>query len=150
MNNDIPRVSISPDGRWALLPRYEPARLDEWAHRYPLIADYLKRYSRSQLVDPLQYFSTPSSYVPRRMTAWRLDDGREQTVVDAPDAGAPGFSGRKSGEDAASTYKFSSSKPDPAKDLHIKDVDGWMKFHPITGVRWGVERRPPCVCRHSS
>lgn len=90
MNNEIPRVSISPDGRWALLPRYEPARLDEWAHRYPLIADYLKRYSRSQLVDPLQYFSTPSSYVPRRMTAWRLDDGKEQTVVDAPDAGAPG------------------------------------------------------------
>lgn len=90
MNNDIPRISMSPDGRWALLPRYEPNRLDEWAHRYPLIADYQKRYARSQQVDPLQYFSRPSSYVPRRMTAWRLDDGQEQTVVDAPDAAAPG------------------------------------------------------------
>ena len=87
-----PDVSISPDGRWALLPRHEPERLAAWARQYPLIASISKKFGRSQQVDPLQYFSTPMSYTPRRMMAWRLEDGREQTIVDAPDDSSSGGS----------------------------------------------------------
>lgn len=84
-NGSKPFVSIAPDGRWALLPRYEPERLAAWRRAYPLVEESAKMLARSQQVDPLQYFSRPSSYMPRRMTAWRLDDGTERTVVDAPD-----------------------------------------------------------------
>lgn len=80
-----PPVSISPDGRWALLPRYEATRLAGWVRQYPLIAKLSKKFAWSQQVDPLHYFSNVANYVPRRMMAWRLDDGMEHTVVDAPD-----------------------------------------------------------------
>lgn len=89
-NGSKPVVDVSPDGRWALLPRYEPQRLAAWRRQYPLVEESAKTYAHSQQVDPLQYFSTPISYVPRRMTAWRLDDGAEHTVVDAPDDSQPG------------------------------------------------------------
>jgi dipeptidyl aminopeptidase/acylaminoacyl peptidase len=85
-----PIVSIAPDGRWALLPRYEPQHLAAWERQYPMIEEASKKYARSQQVDPLRYFSNPLSYVPRRMTAWRLDDGKEQMVVDAPNDALPG------------------------------------------------------------
>lgn len=84
-NGAKPIVNMSPDGRWALLPRYEPERLAAWRRAYPLVEESAKLLAHSQQVDPLQYFSRPGSYVPRRMTAWRLDDATERTIVDAPD-----------------------------------------------------------------
>lgn len=89
-NGAVPHVSISPDGRWALLPRYEPARTMAWARQYPMVEDLVKNYGRSLSIDPLGYFSGASSYTSRRMVAWRLEDGREQTVLDAPDDALPG------------------------------------------------------------
>ena len=86
-----PVVSISPDGRWALLPRWEPERLAGWEHQYPRVAELSRTWSFSQQTDPLEYFSIPKSYVPRRMTAWHLDDGVEKTVLDVPDDALPGF-----------------------------------------------------------
>lgn len=80
-----PTVSISPDGRWALLPRYEIDRLDDWERKYPIIAALSKSNASSHHSDPLHYFSNPRDWVPRRMMAWRLEDGTEQSVVDAPD-----------------------------------------------------------------
>jgi len=81
----VPTVSISPDGRWALLPRYEPERLTAWARQYPMIDALEKRFGWSTRVDPLQYFSTLAAVSPRRMIAVRLEDGKEQTILDAPD-----------------------------------------------------------------
>lgn len=86
-----PVVSVSPDGRWAVLPRWEPDRLAAWEHDYPRVAELAGIWAHSQQVDPLGYFSTPVSYVPRRMIAWRLDDATEQTILDAPDDALPGF-----------------------------------------------------------
>ena len=80
-----PTVSVSPDGRWALLPRYEIDRLEDWARRYPIIAELSKIDAKSFHSDPLHYFSNPRDWVPRRMIALRLEDGMEQAVVDAPD-----------------------------------------------------------------
>jgi dipeptidyl aminopeptidase/acylaminoacyl peptidase len=90
------KVSISPDGRWALLPRFEPERLTAWGRQYPMIGELEKEFGWSVQVDPLHYFSTLDAVVPRRMVAYRLDDGKEQTVVDAPDdLYVPGFGGRE-------------------------------------------------------
>lgn len=77
-------VSVSPDGRWALLPRFESERLPAWARLYPPLGDLVRKHGFSARIDPLHYFSK-SKLVPRRMVAYRLDDGREQPVVDAPD-----------------------------------------------------------------
>lgn len=86
----FPRVSVSPDGRWAVLPRYEPDRQKEWASRYRAIAELTARFGPGLTMDPLQYFSRPYSYVVRRMVAYHLDDGREQPILDAPDDSLPG------------------------------------------------------------
>ena len=86
-----PRVSISPDGRWALLPRYEPGRQLAWARQYPMVAQATERIGPSVNLDPIGYFSHPFAYVPRRMVAYRLSDGSEQTVVDAPDDATVGI-----------------------------------------------------------
>jgi dipeptidyl aminopeptidase/acylaminoacyl peptidase len=85
-----PQVSMSPDGHWALLPRHEPQRQLEWANRYPLVADFVRRYGPSLSIDPQSYFSRPSGYVVRRMVAYRLADGHARTVLDAPDDALPG------------------------------------------------------------
>jgi len=85
----LPLVSIAPDGRWALVHRHEPERLADWERDYPMVAELSKKYARSHQVDPLGYFSKPITYVPRLTEAWRLDDGKEQTVVDAPDDALP-------------------------------------------------------------
>lgn len=85
-----PRVSISPDGVWAVVPRYEPERQLPWARQYPFVADAAARIGPAATVDPLSYFSRPSAYVPRRMVAFRLPQGTEQVVVDAPDDAMPG------------------------------------------------------------
>lgn len=90
-----PQVSLSPDGRWALLPRYEPQRQLEWARRYPMVAELARRYGPSLGIDPQGYFSRPSGYVVRRMVAYRLADGRAQTVLDAPDDALPGGGQRR-------------------------------------------------------
>lgn len=85
-----PGASISPDGRWALLPRYEPARQLTWGQQYPQVADATEKYGPSVKLDSLGYYSRPMSYVSRRLVAYRLADGREQAVVDAPDDSLPG------------------------------------------------------------
>jgi dipeptidyl aminopeptidase/acylaminoacyl peptidase len=86
-----PIVSISPDGRWALLPRWEPGRLAAWAHDYPEIAELSRTYGFSRQHDPLGYFSSPISYVPRHMVAWHLDDATQKAILDAPDDALPGY-----------------------------------------------------------
>lgn len=86
-----PTVSISPDGRWALLPRYEPSRTLEWSEQYPMVAEVSRKFGPGLRSDPLRYYSGALVQCARRMTAWRLDDGHEQTVVDAPDDALPGF-----------------------------------------------------------
>ena len=85
-----PTVSMSPDGRWAVLPRYEPERVDVWERQYALVAETASKYSLTRKIDPLGYFLNTSTYVPRRMMAWDLDNGKEQTIVDAPDDALPG------------------------------------------------------------
>ena len=85
----VPSVSISPDGRWALVPRYEPERQLAWGQQYPLVAEATARFGTALATDPLGYFSRPGGYVARRLVAYRLSDGREQTVVDAPDDSLP-------------------------------------------------------------
>jgi dipeptidyl aminopeptidase/acylaminoacyl peptidase len=85
-----PGVSISPDGRWAVLPRYQSDRQLAWAEQYPQVAEATARYGPSLKLDPLSYYSRPYSYVPRRHVAYRLADGIAQVVVDAPDDSLPG------------------------------------------------------------
>jgi hypothetical protein len=97
-SNSVPATSISPDGRWAVLPRYEPDRQLAWGEQYPMVAQYTRLYGPSLKVDPLAYFSRPSSYVPRRFVAYRLADGTaqpmERSVIDAPDDSRPGGQAR--------------------------------------------------------
>lgn len=88
-NRWVPRLSISPDGRWALVPRFEPERQLAWGRQYPLVAETTAKSGPALTTDPLGYFSRPGSYVVRRLVAYRLADGREQAVVDAPDDSLP-------------------------------------------------------------
>ena len=46
-------VSLSPDGRWVLLPHYVPERQAEWIRRYPLLADLVKLIGSTRDADPL-------------------------------------------------------------------------------------------------
>ncbi len=86
-----PQVSISPDGRWAMLPRYASrAQTLEWSQRYPMLGQLAKDFGPGLRADPLSYFSSPHTFTARQMVAWRLDDAHEQTVVDAPDDCLPG------------------------------------------------------------
>lgn len=80
-----PPVSISPDGRWALLPRYEPGRHEAWARAYPLVAEATARVGQGVGLDPRRYFTGTARYEPRRLMAVRLSDGVRQPIVDAPD-----------------------------------------------------------------
>lgn len=84
-SNGFPNASISPDGRWLLLPKYEPDRQIAWGAQYPKIAEATIKYGPSLTLDPLGYYSRPMSYVSRRHVAYRLADGWERPVVDAPD-----------------------------------------------------------------
>ncbi|MBI3345679.1 MAG: prolyl oligopeptidase family serine peptidase [Burkholderiales bacterium] len=85
-----PQVSISPDGRWALLPCYERARTLAWSRQYPMVDELSKEFGPALRADPLSYYSGTNVLSARRMVAWRLDDGQRQTVVDAPDDALPG------------------------------------------------------------
>lgn len=80
-----PPLSLSPDGRWALLPRYEAGRQLEWARHYPLVAEATAEIGPALLMDPQGYFARPHRYVPKRMLAYRVSDGTARTIVDAPD-----------------------------------------------------------------
>jgi dipeptidyl aminopeptidase/acylaminoacyl peptidase len=91
-SNAWPTVSISPDGRWAVLPRWEPERVAVWEREYPLVAELSGKLSLARKIDPLGYFVNASNYAPRRMIAWHLDDGKEETIVDAPDDASVGLS----------------------------------------------------------
>lgn len=84
-NSAIPVVSISPDGQWAALPKYERERTLAWSRQYPGLAERVRQSGPAVHRDPLGYFSGATSFTARRMTVWRLDDGHEQTIVDAPD-----------------------------------------------------------------
>jgi dipeptidyl aminopeptidase/acylaminoacyl peptidase len=80
-----PVANISPDGRWAVLPKFERDRTRAWSRQYPLLEEAAKVYGSAVKRDPLGYFSGAMSFSARRMVAWRLDDAREQTILDAPD-----------------------------------------------------------------
>lgn len=86
----MPRASFSPDGRWVLLPQFQPARQRAWGERYPQIAELTQTLGPSLAFDPLGYFSRPSGYVPRQMMQYRVSDGQERPVLDAPDDAGPG------------------------------------------------------------
>ncbi|HEV6967946.1 prolyl oligopeptidase family serine peptidase [Roseateles sp.] len=92
-----PQANISPDGRWAILPRFERGRTRAWSLQYPLLEAAAKEYGPAIQRDPLGYFSGPMSFAARRMVAWRLDDAHEQTILDAPDDSIMG--GRQSRRD---------------------------------------------------
>lgn len=87
-NGSRPRVDISPDGRWAVLPVPSPERQMEWAAGFPWVKELTARFGPAMSLDPLSYFTYPASYIPRQMVAYRLSDGRAQTIVDAPDDAA--------------------------------------------------------------
>lgn len=87
-NGFRPRVDISPDGRWAVLPVPSPERQLEWAGVFPWVKQLTARFGPAMSIDPLGYFTSPGSYIPRRMVAYRLADGLAQTVVEAPDDAA--------------------------------------------------------------
>jgi len=79
-----PRVSIAPDGRWAVLPVPVPERQVAWTNDYPFVGQQTSSFGPAAKRDPLRYFTPPSWWVPRRMVAYRLSDGKAQVVVDAP------------------------------------------------------------------
>ncbi|RQO58052.1 hypothetical protein DBR47_14815 [Paucibacter sp. KBW04] len=89
-NHGVPRPSISPDGHWLVLPRYEASRHVAWSQQYPKIAEATRKYGPSLFQDPLGYYSRPQSFVARRFLAYRLADGQEQVVLDAPDDSVTG------------------------------------------------------------
>lgn len=88
-NGAVPIIDISPDGRWALLPRYDADRTLEWSRQYPMLAEVMRKYGPGASRDPLGYFSGAMNFKARRMTAWNLDEGREKPVLDAPDDALP-------------------------------------------------------------
>ncbi len=84
-NAGLPVANISPDGRWAVLPKYERERGQTWRQQYPLLDELTQMIGPAMKMDPLGYFIGSTAYTARRMVAWRLDDARMQTIVDAPD-----------------------------------------------------------------
>ena len=85
----FPLMSLSPDGRWAVLPHDEPQRQQAWIKDYPLVDEATQSLGPGLLRDPMRYHSRPSGYVPMRMLAYRLSDGAARAVVDAPHGGTP-------------------------------------------------------------
>lgn len=155
-SSQAPGVSISPDGRWALLPRYEPGRQLTWAAQYPLVAELVRRAGPSLSIDPIGYFSRPRNYVARSTVAYRLADGHEQPVVDAPDDAWPGVgqtrsdrlwqAGGKSVVMAGTHLPLAAGQgsgshlveywPDTGRLDVIASLDGRLEVaHPVAGAR---------------
>lgn len=84
-NLGLPVANISPDGRWAILPRYERDRARAWSQQYPLLGEAAEVFGPAMKRDPLGYFTGSMGFTARRMVAWRLDEAREQPILDAPD-----------------------------------------------------------------
>lgn len=91
LHHPWPLMSLSPDGRWALVPFGEPDRQAGWIKDYPLVAEATRSLGPGLVIDPLSYFSRADSYVPMRLQAWRVSDGSARAVVDAPEGGANGI-----------------------------------------------------------
>lgn len=89
-----PSVSVSPDGRWMVAPRFEPERQLRWARDYPIVSDFSARFARGFTLDPQNYFSRPVGYIARRMVAYRLSDASEHPTLDAPDDALSGSEAR--------------------------------------------------------
>lgn len=90
----MPDISVSPDGRWALIPHYEQARHLEWAQTYPLMGETARDFGPALSLDPRGYFIRPRQWLARRHVAWRLDDASARPVVDAPDDATPAMPSR--------------------------------------------------------
>ncbi|MBL8304841.1 MAG: hypothetical protein JNM26_18970 [Ideonella sp.] len=89
VTSTLPPISVSPDGRWAVLPRYEAALQPTWVSRYPLVAETARTSGPAVSEDPLRYYSRAFQWVARRHVAYRLSDGQPQVVLDAPDDAVP-------------------------------------------------------------
>lgn len=135
-----PTANISPDGRWALLPRFEPERTVAWGRDYPMVGELVTRYAATLVDDPLHYYSNSLVRTARRMTAWRLDDGKEQTVVDAPDDAYPGWyqyrTDRLWQADGKSVILAGTHLP-RAADGSLSKASHVIEYWPDTG-RWDV------------
>lgn len=86
----FPGVSVSPDGRWALLHRHDAARQAEWIRRYPLVAEAAAVLGPAATNDPRSYYSRPLAYLARHLVAYRLADGQAYVALDAPDDAVTG------------------------------------------------------------
>ncbi|GAP38655.1 hypothetical protein ISF6_5208 [Piscinibacter sakaiensis] len=90
----MPNISVSPDGKWALIPRYEEARHLEWAARYPLMGETARNFGPALSLDPQGYFIRPRQWLARRNIVYGLDDASNRPVLDAPDDSNPGTPSR--------------------------------------------------------
>jgi dipeptidyl aminopeptidase/acylaminoacyl peptidase len=90
LHHPWPLMSLSPDGRWALVPLGEPERQAGWIKDYPLVAEETQRIGPGLVIDPLSYFSRADNYAPMRLQAWRVSDGSARAVVDAPEGSGNG------------------------------------------------------------
>ena len=144
-------LSVSPDGRWVLLPRYVPERQAEWAHRYPLLGELAKLLGSSRDADPLAYYSRPSSFTVRTTRALRLADGHEQLVIDAPDDAIPGLTradrlwldGGRSVVVAGTHLPLEPGRPTSTRSHIIEyrpDSDHWTAIAELEGRLQGVYR----------
>jgi dipeptidyl aminopeptidase/acylaminoacyl peptidase len=136
-----PQVSISPDGRWALLPRYEPpARTLAWSRQYPMVDELLKEYGSGLRTDPASYFSSPHTFAARRTTAWRLDDGQAQDVLDAPDDALPGsyqYRTDKIWQGSGSSVVLAGTHLPLAANTRTSSASHLVEYWPDSG-RWAV------------
>jgi len=148
-NSGFPEANISPDGRWAVLPKYERERTLAWSRQYPTLAERVKDSGPALQRDPLGYFSGTTAFTARRMVAWRLDDAREQTIVDAPDdSGMAGGQFRRdkvwdaSGQSLvlAGTYlpiADGSNGPNGPAAAKVSPASHVIEYWPDTG-RWRI------------
>lgn len=136
-----PRVNISPDGRWALLPRYEPDRQLAWGKQYPMMADLTAKIGPALLQDPLGYYMRSHSYVPRRLVAFRISDGFARDVVDAPDDAYPGTGQLRADqvwrEDGTSVVIAGSYLPPKQGEAAPSSASHVIEYWPDSG-RWTV------------
>lgn len=132
-----PRASISPDGRWVLLPRDQPGRQVAWGRMYPQVGELGRQYGASKAMDPLGYFSRPTNYAPRQMLVYRASDGQERAVLDAPDDSAPGARQRadRLWQNGGSSVVIAGTylPPGRAGDPDAGSVSHIIEYWPATG-----------------